>query len=209
MRPIQFIEEDHKFIVDGSEKPSVTRLLKDEGFVPYTTSDKWYSEFGVISHSMINLDLKNDLDTSSIPKILIPTFQQWEKFKADYKHLFPVEDAQGLLAERPMYHDIYDYCGIPDLPLTDGSKIFLFDVKNSKHYQRYWDLQVVGYDALIRRKLKMSASEKILKFALMLPRGENYYKTKPLNDPTAEAAFKAATITWHYKNSNKLHKLAA
>jgi hypothetical protein len=106
--------------------------------------------YGKAAHRMIELEINKKLDVSSLDDGLLNAYSGWLKFRKDFPKYKPVTDGNGCsLIERPLYHKDLDYCGTPDLPLTDGKEIVLFDIKNSSGNAPHWGVQTVAYVPLI------------------------------------------------------------
>lgn len=144
--PLEFIEESHKYLLDGKELVSVTEVL------PYNyTCSEFYRIRGKYVHKTIELYSKNDLDEDSLDPVLQGYLQAYKKFRVEYKDIKGIIDIKsgsphpcnelqikgyallvneglledgtkheyGVLFERPFYHPQYFYAGTPDIVIVD------------------------------------------------------------------------------------------
>ncbi|MBU1082470.1 MAG: hypothetical protein KKB59_18435, partial [Spirochaetes bacterium] len=106
--PVVFTEEGHIYTLDGSRLPSVTGILKAEGFI----DDRFYDEYsrtrGTYVHKATHLDDTGELDEETLDPVIAPYVEGWRKFKRESG--FCVEKS-----EVPMCSKTYRYAGTPDV----------------------------------------------------------------------------------------------
>jgi len=105
--PVEFTEEGHLYHHEGARLPSVTGILKDEGFVDTTFFNDHARERGSLVHLATHLDDIGELDESSIDPVIAPYLEAWRRFRRESG--FVIE-----ISEKPMRSSIYGYAGTPD-----------------------------------------------------------------------------------------------
>lgn len=104
---IEMDEDAHQYYVDGDPKPSVTQILKANGFIDTT----WFTEFGrwrgSETHKATHFYDEGDLDRRTID----PTVK---RFLGGYIKFKELTKFQPTMIEVPLYSDRYEYCGRPD-----------------------------------------------------------------------------------------------
>lgn len=107
--PINFEEEGHLYTdAQGNRYPSVTGILKSEGFIDTTFYNDYGRERGSFVHLAINLDLAGELDEDSLDPVIVPYLASWRDFLK--RSGFIVEQS-----EVTMVSTVYQYAGTPDI----------------------------------------------------------------------------------------------
>jgi hypothetical protein len=110
--PVEFISDGHIYTdapVDGVGRlyPSVTTILKAEGFIDTRFYDDWSRDRGSMIHLATAYDDAGELDEESLDPVILPYLVAWRKFRK--------ESGFGLgLIEPPMMSTAYKYAGTPD-----------------------------------------------------------------------------------------------
>jgi hypothetical protein len=127
MNSLEFDVDSHTYRLGDEILPSVTTIIKNAGLI----DSSWFTEAsawrGSAVHEAIFFDIHNDLDISSLHKIVAPYVDGWMKFKRDTKFIPIVR-----LCERRSFHPVYKYAGSPDLVgILNGSPV-LIDIKTGE-----------------------------------------------------------------------------
>jgi hypothetical protein len=147
---ILFIEDGHKYFVDGVEKPSVTQIIRAEGFSDYSNIPQAQLEYaqqrGNAVHSACLFFDKNTLDFSKLSPPLLPYVLAWKKFKEMYQVKIIPE-----WAEKLSYCQKYDFAFRPDRILVINEKYILVDIKSGKPMEHH-GIQLAGYKIGIKEE---------------------------------------------------------
>jgi hypothetical protein len=196
---IVFVEEGHKYFVDGKLVPSVTQVLSD--LVSYSGIPanvlKTASEKGIAVHRMVELEAKKDLDR--LPEWMEPVLKQWQKFRLDTRF-------EMIASEKMVYHSKLQYCGTLDLRgIMHCGKLKghgILDIKRSFLAGPVTGLQTAGY--AMAEDDADEYDEKI-KWRGALKLNENGpYRLEIYDDPTDYATFMACVVRWKYKKRHDL-----
>jgi hypothetical protein len=103
----EFTEEGHWYALDGQVLPSVTTILKAEGFIDSRWFDEWSREKGSMVHLATHYDDMGELDEESLDPVIIPYVEAWRRFKKESG--FDVSSS-----EVPMASKTYRFAGKPD-----------------------------------------------------------------------------------------------
>lgn len=105
--PVEFTEEGHIYILDGVILPSVTGILKAEGFVDDRFFDEYSRERGSIVHLATHYDDLGELDEGSLDPVIVPYVEAWRRFKRESGFVV-------CQSEIPMANLTYRFAGKPD-----------------------------------------------------------------------------------------------
>ena len=105
--PVEFKEEGHVYTFGKKHLPSVTGILKSEGFIDDRFFDDYSRNRGSMVHLACHLDDINDLDEGSLDPAIIPYLTAWRLFKKESG--FIVEKS-----EQPRMSSAYQFAGTPD-----------------------------------------------------------------------------------------------
>lgn len=125
------LTDEHKYIVDGKPKLSVTQILELSGLSNYYPRDPWYLERGRHVHTATAMIDTDTLDWSTVDERIKGYLEGYEKFLQETGWTFEHSEVK-------LYHPIYDYCGTPDrfLPLLDIKT----GEDNEEQLGGYWEL---------------------------------------------------------------------
>lgn len=104
---IPFIEEGHFYEHEGRRLPSVTGILKAEGYIDTTYYTEYGRERGSFVHLACHYDDIGDLDEDTLDPEIKPYLDAYRRFKAESG--FIVEQS-----EPPMMSTKYLFAGTPD-----------------------------------------------------------------------------------------------
>lgn len=191
----RFDEQTHTYTLNGQGLPSVTGILKDEGFVDTRFYDDYGRTRGEYVHKAAHLYDTGQLDEAALDPVLKPYLDAWKKFLND--SLFHVLDS-----EVPRHHPRLMYAGTPD-------KVGFFDVVPSKDIMSVIDiktgaaepwtaLQLAGYAEMVKHDFKIFSCNR---YALELKPDGNY-KLITYADRQDTAVWLAALTIYHWKHNN-------
>lgn len=148
-----FKPDTHKYFYDGIRRRSVTEILRQEGysnfdFVNPLVMDRT-QKFGNAVHRVCELDDLHNLDMSSVSVPLLPYFEGWRKYKADYK-------VEIIETELRMYSTKWDFCGTLDRVVKENGIITLIDIKSGTSITRAQELQTAFYKVLYEENFPKS-----------------------------------------------------
>lgn len=182
---IQFIEETHTYLLDGSPVPSVTEILKplvDMSRVPPDVLE-YKRSLGKAVHKAIDLDAKQDLNYDSLDPDIVPFFEAWLKWKRE-SH-FSVQFTELVVWSRKLrYAGTLDLLGA-NAQLADCS--WLVDLKCVWTMGAATGPQTAGYALATEEsfgcKVRQRGGVQLLR--------DGTYRYFPYNNPYDEHAFKA------------------
>lgn len=104
-----FDEATHTYTLDGETLPSVTQILRAEGFINHAFTDPWYAERGKAVHKATELYDLGTLDESTIDPCINGYIDAWKKYLNDTRY-----SPELSLIEKPFYHPVRKYAGTID-----------------------------------------------------------------------------------------------
>lgn len=122
----------------GKPLISVTQVLVKVGIIDARWFDEDSAWRGSVIHAVCELDDKGTLKESSIDPLAMPYLDGWRECKLKLGLKIKPE-----MVEKPKYHPILLYAGMPDLACTDAD----FDRKTGAA-ARWHALQLSGYNNL-------------------------------------------------------------
>lgn len=129
---VTFDKEGHVYTAAGQVLPSITQILKAEGFIDTSHYDDWSRDKGSMVHLAIHYDITGELDESSIDPEIVPYLAAWRKFKKESG--FNVERS-----EKPAANLMYRYAGTPDLigcfPSPVSARRFALELNKEGKYK--------------------------------------------------------------------------
>jgi hypothetical protein len=115
---LEFDEEKHLFTVKGEVIPSVTQILRQEGFCPSLDwIDPWYLQRGTYVHRATELYDKGTLDEESLSPEIIPYLESYKRARAEIGFTITA-------IELKLWHPVYRYAGIIDR-VIEGRKSYI------------------------------------------------------------------------------------
>lgn len=119
---LTFDDATHTYRTDGRVIPSVTEILRAEGFIDTAWFTDYGRERGKLAHLAIHLHDAGELDEDSLDPVLRPYLDAWKRFV----------EATGCIileSEQACVDSLKRYAGTPDkIVLLDG-KPTLLDIK--------------------------------------------------------------------------------
>ena len=98
----------HVYTYKGQHWPSITQILKTEGFIDTTWFDEWSRDKGSMVHLAVKYDIAGELNEESLDDEIRPYLTGFRKFMAESG--FKVERS-----EIPGVNTTHRYSGTPDL----------------------------------------------------------------------------------------------
>lgn len=175
----------HRYELDGQEVPSVTRVLKDEGFIDTTWFTEWARTRGIYVHRIIEWHVKGELDPSTIDDALQGYLCAWVQFIKDTGFI-------SLLTERPFASALYSFAGTADCVGSLGGEESIIDIKAGS-LSPATSLQLAAYEILHGGRSK--------RFALQL-KEDGKYSLKEFKDRSDRGIFLSALSCWWWKHNN-------
>jgi hypothetical protein len=132
------LTDDHRYLVNGTPKIGVTKVLDLSGLSSYYPRDPWYLERGRMVHLGTALIDSDTLDWLTVDERIKGYLEGYQKFLHETGWKFQYSEVE-------LYDPIYDFCGKPDrfLPLTDIKT----GEDNEEQLGGYWQLlQANGYN---------------------------------------------------------------
>lgn len=182
MPELIFDKERHVYSVNGRVLPSVTGILKAEGFI----DDTWFTEDarlrGTYVHLACHLYDMGTLDENELDPALRPYLNGYIRFKADTG--FEVVES-----EVPRYHEQYLFAGTPDKIGVMAKADTLIDLKSGL-VSPWTALQTAAYELTLDRPMK--------RFGVQLT-DDGKYKMIPFQDRTDRNIFLSALAVHNWK----------
>lgn len=105
--PVDFDPDGHIYTHNGLSLPSVTGILKAEGFIETAFYDEWSRDRGTAVHVATAYDDAGELDEDSLDPVIDPYVEAWRRFKRESG--FIVE-----ASELSMRSSVYHFAGTID-----------------------------------------------------------------------------------------------
>ena len=159
---IEFLSEDHLYLVEGVIVPSVTSILsstifkgKYDGIPKYILNNK--AQFGTNVHRAIETG-----DSSDLNQIEMISYQQWLKLRD--KHVIEPVEQETLVH----YEDLY--CGTLDMVAKVNGELVINDIKTTASLDKeYLSWQLSFYKYAYE---KMGGQELVKGYVTWLPKKE-------------------------------------
>jgi hypothetical protein len=133
-------DEKHKYIVDGKPTSSVNQII-DKVFNREYKGDPIYGEIGTAAAKAIELDLREELDETTVDDYVKPRLEAFRKWKKDV-------NANTKSCEMPLYSD--GIAGRLDILMQIDNKDWLIDNKCVKQLNHFTNkVQLSGYWMLV------------------------------------------------------------
>jgi hypothetical protein len=188
---LDFDEACHLYTIDGVELPSVTQVLKAEGFVDYAFCTEFARDRGSRVHEAVHFMVEGDLLQSSVDEEVAPYLKSAEAFLSDM-------EADVVMAEAVVYSALYGYAGKADLfaYLRKRHRLANVDWKTGVPPQAT-GLQLAGYSGAW---LEMTGEAVIDRLAVQLTPGKpKPYKIHEFTDRGDLAVFRGGASSTNWK----------
>ena len=135
---VVFREADHTYWRNGLRYPSVTEILKEEGFMPNAEwINEWYLDRGTYVHRAIQLYNKGELLEKDLDERLAPYLDAWRQFKAN-------SQIEIIESEKMVYSKVWHYAGRLDIFCKINGGDSISDLKSGV-VDAATALQLAGY----------------------------------------------------------------
>jgi hypothetical protein len=186
---LTFDEANHVYTLDGEAVPSVTQILKAEGFIDDSFYDEYSRDRGTAVHKAIHLHNNDDLDEESLDPVIAPYLEAWKKFKRE-TGLVVSESEKAFASERYRFAGTIDVLGtFPD------TTCIILDIKTGGPAP-WHGLQLSAYDIL-----QWAVGRK--RYGVYLS-GEGTYKLNQYKDRQDREIFLSALSCYHWKHNHKI-----
>jgi hypothetical protein len=129
---VEFDEATHIYKYKGNILPSVTGILKAEGFINMDWYTDWAREKGQFVHQAVEYDIVGELDEETLDDEIRPYLSAFRKFMKESG--FKVERS-----EVPQLSTTYHYAGKSDLygcfPKPTAARRFALELNNEGKYK--------------------------------------------------------------------------
>lgn len=183
MSGLEFKDDGHVYTFDGRWIPSVTEILKSEGFIDTAFFTDYGRERGKLAHLAIHLYDEGELDEESLDPVLSPFVEAWKRFRAD-------TGVEIIESEQPIVDPLRRYAGTPD-------KIVLLDGK-----QTVLDLKTGVISPWVRLQLCAYCEAKtIYRRAAVQLNDDGTYKMHTYTDRQDFGVWNATLAVYHWKRN--------
>lgn len=195
MSVLTFIEDGHKYLLDGQEIPSVTQILSGLSDFSMIAPDvmERKKQLGLAVHAAINLEFNDDLDESSVDPQCLPYVDAFRKFQAEKNFVVT-------LAEKPVHSLKYKFAGRLDLYGVMNGKMAQIDIKTVAAMSPATALQTAAYSAALE---ETSGHETQTRYGLQL-RADGTYRLTPYTNRNDWNVFLAFLSCYNWKKRNGL-----
>jgi hypothetical protein len=129
---VEFEPEGHVYTYHGEHWPSITQILKAEGFIDTSHYDEWSRDKGSMVHLAAKYYLSCELDEETLDPVIIPYLNAFKRFMSE----------SGLIvhqSETPGVNTTYRYSGTPDIigcfPKPTGARRFALELHPDGKYK--------------------------------------------------------------------------
>lgn len=191
---IRFEAGAHRYTVNGTELPGVTRILAASGVADF--SAPWFhdgvKQRGTLVHQAIALDAEGDLDYDLLEPRLVGYVDGWRRYLAERR-------ATVLHSERIVYDLTVGYAGTLDAIVNEDGSVrpTLIDIKPALYPSV--GPQTAAYARCARALFHHAVA--FQRAALVLP-GDGTYQRIPLTDADDEPVFLAAARIFHWRQKH-------
>lgn len=182
----QFNPLTHTGTLDGYIIPSITQVLKAEGFIDTQWCTDWDRDKGQQVHLATHLDDMNDLVEESVDPIIAPYLEAWREFRSVTG--FMVEGS-----ETPLVSATFRYFGIPDRWGYISTTRVVIDLKSGP-CSPWVALQTAAQGLLI------DPSAHFKRFGLTLKNGKP--KITEFTDRSDRGVFLGALASYNWKRNH-------
>jgi len=182
---LEYNDAKHKYTVDGKEVPSVNKII-DKVFNREYKGDPIYGEIGTASAKAIELDLREELDETTVDDYVRPRLEAFRKWKTESGFV-------PILCETPFYAD--GVAGRLDIAGKIGDEQWIIDNKCVKQLQHFTiKIQLAGYWMLVMANGALATP----KLAALQLKDDGTYHFEPY-DVDADALWRSVKILYDEK----------
>ena len=182
---LEFNEATHTYTLGERHLPSVTTILKAEGFIDSTWFTEYSRDRGTKVHQAIRLYDEGELDEDALDAVLVPYLAAWRRFLADGQVEIDASEVQ-------LASPVYGFAGTIDkLARIGGRGVAILDIKTSRTPARWWGLQLAGYHILQGEVGRRRYTVQLL--------DDGSYRLHEYKDREDRAVFLAAVAVYNWK----------
>jgi len=181
------LTEDHRYLVDGVEYPSVTQILEGAGLIETSFFTEDAAIRGEHVHFATQLVDEDDLDYDTLIEQYKPYVRAYERFCSE-------TDYQVISTEKRLYEPVYGFCGTYDRLAWIQKQCAVVDFKTGA-YQAWWPLQAEAY----RRMAIVNGHDVPARFSLELKSDGTYRLHGPYTDLDDWLTFIGALNVYRWK----------
>lgn len=129
---VDFDADSHVYTYNGQHWPSITQILKAEGFIDTSHYDTWSRDKGAMVHLAVKYHIFEELDEDRLDPVIIPYLDAFKRFKEE----------SGLIvtqSEMPGVNTVHRYAGTPDIigcfPKPTGARRFALELHPDGKYK--------------------------------------------------------------------------
>lgn len=197
-KELKFNPENHQYSVGNTIFPSITQILKAEGFI----DSRWYNEEamnkGTIVHLILHQFDSGILIEDEVDKQYVPYLESYKAFLSDTKKIL-------LNSELPMFHEYMGYAGTPDKVFNyeDIYEMSVVEIKTGQPAS-WHQLQTAAQEILVRASYSANENEHIrLKRHALYLSNKGKYKVITHNDRSDHAIWKSAVSIHNWKRNKQ------
>lgn len=189
---IELIESEHRYFIDGVERPSVTQIidavLSDMYLIPAHVLEP-ARQLGTAVHVATALDDSGCLDESTVHPVVRPYLEAYRRFRRE-RRFTPLVIEQKVYSARYCYAGTLDRIGFFD----SGGALVQLDIKSGMALPEVGP-QTAAYDQAFFETTGERAQER---GALYL-QDDGSYVLRPCHDPSDFSTFLAALQIYNYR----------
>lgn len=198
---VVYDDDAHSYTLDGVRVPSVSQICSvvkpDEYAMVSADVLARASARGRACHAMCALDVRDQLDVSSLGEELLFYYSQWDEFRANF--IVDVHHSERVVCSRK-----FMYCGTLDLIATlrlRGKKIrALIDLKFTAAMPALVKVQTAGYKVAAIESLGEKLD--LARFCLWFPRTGGYRLAEHKEERADTTVFQSARTIIHWRDSH-------
>lgn len=189
-----FNAEDHTYVMDGTNLPSVTTVLGQTGII----DKRWYTKSGTDRgskvHQMLEFYDEGELVETGLDDQLLPYLEAWKKLLQD-------TNLKILEVEKKVHHPKHMYAGTIDRVALINGEMCILELKTGKP-SKWHPLQTAPYQQCMKERTGGALMRRIAVY--LTPKGTYRLQDHP-NDVEDFAVFYSAlrVYRWIYENGGK------
>jgi hypothetical protein len=193
---IIFDDINHAYYIDGVRLPSVTQILKAEGYYGWLSDNDFAMRLGREVHMATELLDRNDLADYSPDVWYAPYLEAYKKFKSDYA----VEIKE---IEIRAVSKTWAYAGTVDRIAIVKGKLAIYDLKTGSP-RPCTALQTAGYKIAVE---EMKIAKIQTRWGVLL-QNDGTYIPEEYENKGDENVFKSIVVGHHWKRNHNITKEA-
>ncbi len=143
MGSLVFNAEDHSYVMDGIQLPSVTTILKGAGVIDGRWFNPAATDRGFKVHQMLEFFDDESLDESDIDDQLLPYLDGWRNFREE-------TSLRIIDIEKAVWHPSLNYAGTVDRFGLINGEPHIIEIKTGQP-AKWHSLQTAAYEACYQK----------------------------------------------------------